>query len=493
MIDQRGLARIVDEPAVLNAPAGDGTDIGAFELPLNRPPVAVDDSYSQYGSDALLDVTAANGVLANDSDPDDNTLLATLVSEPSHGTLTMNPDGSFSYQPDDGFVGADSFTYTADDPIADSVAATVTITIREPPDTVIEAGPADGSVINATAAIFNFSSPNSSAATFECRLNDAEFAVCPSPIEYQGLNEGSYTFEVRAVDAAGMLDASPASRSWRVDTTPPDTSIDSGPAQGSLTTATSAQLAFSGTPGDTVSFECRLDDGNFAICLSPKMYASLADGAHTFAVLAIDAAGNVDQTPASRTWHVDANGPTLAPIVNGGEPVYLNQAGVTASPGASDPGGSGVASASCGPISTATAGDHTVECTAVDNLGNTSNVTVHYTVQYKLSAFQAPAANSKYKRGQTVPVRIMLTDNAGLRLTDTAAAALAGNCAVTFSAAGGQTLTPKCMTYDATAHAFTYRWALAKTGTGNATITVSVTYPSPSTTTTTKSEPIKIT
>ena len=53
----------------------------------------------------------ANGVLANDSNPDGNPLTAVLASNPAYGSVTLNPDGSFSYVPSDGFYGVDSFTY----------------------------------------------------------------------------------------------------------------------------------------------------------------------------------------------------------------------------------------------------------------------------------------------------------------------------------------------------------------------------------------------
>ena len=53
----------------------------------------------------------APGVLDNDSDPDDDPLSPVRVSGPSHGTLTLNANGSFTYNPDDNFNGSDSFTY----------------------------------------------------------------------------------------------------------------------------------------------------------------------------------------------------------------------------------------------------------------------------------------------------------------------------------------------------------------------------------------------
>jgi len=72
-----------------------------------------------------------------------------------------------------------------------------------------------------TKTTFRFSS-NDGAATFECKLDNGTFGVCPSPKEYPGLPEGStHTFEVRAVDPAGNTDPTPARRTWTLDTTPP--------------------------------------------------------------------------------------------------------------------------------------------------------------------------------------------------------------------------------------------------------------------------------
>jgi large repetitive protein len=101
------------------------------EIP-NSAPTAVDDSYEGQQDELLL--IAAPGVLANDSDPDGDPLTAVLVTPTSSGALTLNPDGSFSYMPAAGFVGADQFTYRADDGQATSNLATVTITINEIPN-----------------------------------------------------------------------------------------------------------------------------------------------------------------------------------------------------------------------------------------------------------------------------------------------------------------------------------------------------------------------
>ncbi len=92
-----------------------------------QPPVAVDDTYST-AEDAPLTVNAP-GVLGNDSDVDGDTLTAAKLSDPAHGDVTLNADGSFTYTPDPDFDGSDSFTYKASGGGADSAVRTVRITV----------------------------------------------------------------------------------------------------------------------------------------------------------------------------------------------------------------------------------------------------------------------------------------------------------------------------------------------------------------------------
>ena len=94
---------------------------------VNHAPVAANDSYSTP-QDTALNVSAP-GVLANDSDPDGDALTAVLVGNPSHGTLTLNANGSFVYTPASGYYGADSFTYKDSDGQTNSGIATVTLTV----------------------------------------------------------------------------------------------------------------------------------------------------------------------------------------------------------------------------------------------------------------------------------------------------------------------------------------------------------------------------
>ncbi|MEM9511714.1 MAG: Ig-like domain-containing protein, partial [Cyanobacteria bacterium P01_E01_bin.48] len=98
----------------------------------NNPPEADDDSFAT-DFETALSVPAATGVLDGDTDLDGDNLTAVLENGPANGTLTLNDDGSFDYTPDAGFSGTDSFTYFANDGEDNSNAATVELTVGDPP------------------------------------------------------------------------------------------------------------------------------------------------------------------------------------------------------------------------------------------------------------------------------------------------------------------------------------------------------------------------
>jgi VCBS repeat-containing protein len=96
--------------------------------PVNDAPVATDDSYTT-NEDTPLTIVAP-GILNNDTDVDGDTLTASLVTGPAHGTLAINPDGSFTYTPNKDYNGPDSFTYKANDGTVDGNVATVSINVN---------------------------------------------------------------------------------------------------------------------------------------------------------------------------------------------------------------------------------------------------------------------------------------------------------------------------------------------------------------------------
>ncbi len=110
--------------------------------PVNDPPVANNDQYT-VNQDAKLSVLAP-GVLSNDRDVDNDPLTAELVSGTSNGTLSLSANGSFTYTPKAGYVGADSFTYRASDGQASSGVATVTlnvVAVNHAPVNIVPAAP----------------------------------------------------------------------------------------------------------------------------------------------------------------------------------------------------------------------------------------------------------------------------------------------------------------------------------------------------------------
>jgi parallel beta-helix repeat protein len=177
-----------------------------------------------------------------------------------------------------------------------------TVVTTVAPTTTLTTSPS-GSTTSTTAS-FTFTS--NEPGTFECSLDGGDFAACSSPAELTGLAAGDHTFAVRAVDLAGNRDATPATASWTVttpDTTAPETTGTEGPA--ATTTSTSATFAFaSSEPGST--FECRLDSAAYASCTSPVTLTALSAGTHTFSVRATDGSGNVDTTPHTWSWTVEA-------------------------------------------------------------------------------------------------------------------------------------------------------------------------------------------
>jgi len=110
----------------------------------NSRPVAQNDEYNTT-EDTLVTV-GAPGVLGNDNDPEGDPMTAVLVSDVSDGTLNLASNGGFSYTPDTGFTGSDSFTYTANDAGGASNAATVTIHVAGANEVSINSTSANGAL-----------------------------------------------------------------------------------------------------------------------------------------------------------------------------------------------------------------------------------------------------------------------------------------------------------------------------------------------------------
>lgn len=268
------------------------------------------------------------------------------VYDTTPGTLEteeLYPIPYASHYTSDGLaVGDVSGDGRADVAVADYNNGLVLLRGAEPgadttePETTVTSGPSG--THRSRTATFGFAA--SEAATFTCSLDGSAWLPCTSPTTYDGLTAGWHTFRVRATDAAGNTDITPAQRSIFVDG--PETAITEGPS-GTIR-STSATFAF-GSSTVATGFECSMDDAAWSACTSPTTYAGLAPGSrHTFAVRGVNAEGLVDSTPARRSFDVDTAtdlGLTLAatpdPVKRGGTLTYTARVTNLGPGGAADP------------------------------------------------------------------------------------------------------------------------------------------------------------
>jgi hypothetical protein len=208
-------------------PSDGGGNVGApqvrsFVVDITRPVATIDS-----GPPAFTNSTSATFTFSGTDDvsPSDKLALQCRLSFqplepcPSPKEYTALPEGQYTFRvratDEAGNVGG-----------AAIYAWTVDVT---PPDTTIDTGPPNPTN---PMARFTFSSDDPSAA-FECNVDAQEFVPCSSPWVSDPLSDGSHTFEVRATDLAGNVDASPAIIAFTVDTTPPPPVTDTPPSSSS--------------------------------------------------------------------------------------------------------------------------------------------------------------------------------------------------------------------------------------------------------------------
>ncbi|MFB1478904.1 Ig-like domain-containing protein [Corallococcus sp. RDP092CA] len=411
-------------------------------------------------------LTSASPVITGTAEPG-STVYLVLDNGAPLGPVLVNEQGEWQYPVQATLAdGEHTLSATATD-AAGNTSQPVSLTFSidtDAPDTTIESGPAQPS--NSASATFEFSSTGGGIG-YECSVDDAEFTSCDSPFTLDALSEGEHTLAVRAVDAAGNADPTPAEYTWTVDLSLPEAPAITSPANGALLNTGAVSYTGTAEPGTTVrvtvdgvfvgtavaasdtgawsfstgpvldtgahtvsavavdaagnvspstsvafgvdlvapdtfltasvptvtsnrdasfeftsdestaTFECRFDAGAFAPCTSPQAHTELADGTYTVQVRAVDAAGNVDPTPATFTWTVDTTAPDT--FIRSGPVADDAPNPATFDLDADEPGVTYACSLDDGPftscadpaIFTVTAGPHTLAVRATDAAGNT--------------------------------------------------------------------------------------------------------------------------
>ncbi len=371
---------------------------------VNDAPVATDDVLSDVAARSSARTISFATLLANDStgaeEESAQTLTITAVSNPTGGTVEISGH-DLIFTPTSGFTGTASFDYTvrddgrtngANDYKTTTGTVSFDITDTTAPDTTIDSTPA--SVSASSSATFQFSGDDHGGvgvAAFHIQLDGGGFISAVSPVTLNGLSEGPHTFQVRATDFAGNVDATPASYTWTIDITAPAAPIVITPANGSTTndstptytgTAESSSTVILVVDGSAVGTTTASGDGSWFF--TPVV--ALAVGPHTAKAMAADAAGNISSDSATNTFTVDTTAPSapvvtapadgtnttnLQPVISGvaesNSTVTVIVDGVPI--GTTSANASGNWSLTSGSLAL---GSHTVRATATDAAGNTS-------------------------------------------------------------------------------------------------------------------------
>ena len=262
------------------------------------------------------------------------TVAATVSYDPSTKKATLTPDADLeagtSYtatlttdvkdKAGNPLAGTKSWSFTTSVP-ADTTAPTVTINSKPAP------------ITNNASPSFSFSS-DEAGSTFECSLsrgtNPDAFTPCSSPKNYGPLANGTYTFKVKATDAAGNVGEA-ASYSFRVDTTKPAApsrpdlvaASDTGTSStDNITNQTVPRFTGQAEAGSKVSV---YDGGQLLGVVNAnndgtwnsQVTSPLSQGVHSITARATDAAGNVSAASVVLSVTIDLTKPTITNIAPG--------------------------------------------------------------------------------------------------------------------------------------------------------------------------------
>ena len=336
-------ARVTDNGALSAADPSRASKIYSKTFTINTPPVAT----SQTVDVQADDTQPANITLAG-TDVNGDSLTFGIPNTAGTGTISADSGtgASRTYSWPTAFTGHDTYTFVAND--GHNATGNGTLNVRVHPNTQIDSGaPTQNQATKTTTAHFEFSSPQSPISGYECRvLNDGTviraWASCSTgstgSTDYSDLPDGVNRFEVRAVNADGQSDGTPAAYEWRVDNTVPTVNVN-GPrsnqstVQPRPTNDTTPSYTFTvndRSPQATITYECKLawgpeadvwhscggassssGSGTVDIVGSDTPFgitADLEEGTYSFQIRATDEVGNLGPAK-TETFKIDTTNP----------------------------------------------------------------------------------------------------------------------------------------------------------------------------------------
>jgi hypothetical protein len=180
----------------------------------------------------------------------------------------------------------------------------------EPPETTITSAP--DALTASRDARFSFTA-GEAGTTFECSLDGAPFTACTNPATYPGLADGAHSFDVRATDAAGNTDSTPAQHTWSVDASPPSATMSDPGAYLRGTVVLTSVTGDTGSGVASVAYERSPAGAGSWATVSPTWDTTgVADGLYDLRAIVTDNAGNVTTSEPVLARRVDNTKPSLS-------------------------------------------------------------------------------------------------------------------------------------------------------------------------------------